>query len=74
MKVFLGGGGGGDLLGLSDPCLDKLSASGLMAAFEGFSIDGFADFSIRGFGSFSNPFLEGLPNRSSSVMQISKIV
>lgn len=57
-KVFLGGGGGGDLLALSEPCLVKMSmGGGLVAVLEGLSSAGLAGFSITGFGSFSGPFL-----------------
>lgn len=60
-KVFLGGGGGGDLFGLSDPCLVKASAAaGFVAVLEGLSTDGLVGFSIRGLGGFSGPFLTGL--------------
>lgn len=61
VKVFLGGGGGGDLLAFSDPCLVKLSVgAGLVADLEGLSSTGLAGFSITGFGSFSGPFLLSL--------------
>lgn len=60
-KVFLGGGGGGDLLDFSDPCLVKLSVCAvLVAVLEGLSNVGLAGFSSTGFGSFSGPFLAGL--------------
>lgn len=59
--VFLGGGGGGDLLTFSDPCLVKLSvAVGLVAVLEDFSSAGLEGFSIRSLGGFSGTFLAGL--------------
>lgn len=67
-KVFLGGGGGGDLFDLSDPCLVKLSvAADLMAVLED---AGLIDFSNKGFGSLSDPFLAGLSTRDSSAKHI----
>lgn len=65
-KVFLGGGGGGDLVGFSDPCLVKMSpAADLGAVFEGRSVAGLAGFSTTGFGSFSGPFLADVSGTGS---------
>lgn len=58
-KIFLGGGGGGDLLGFSDSCLLRLTAdTGLGTVLEGLSSTGLAGFSSAGLGSFSGPFLD----------------
>lgn len=66
LKVFLGGGGGGDLLAFSDPCLVKVSiGAGLVAVFEGLSSAGLAGFSSTGFGSFSGTFLTVLSGGAS---------
>lgn len=59
-KVFLGGGGGGDLLSFSDPCLVLSVDAGLVAVLEGLSSAGLAGFSTTDFGSFSDPFLAAL--------------
>lgn len=58
-KIFLGGGGGGDLLGFSDSCLLRLSeGAGLGTLREALSRAALAGFSSAGFGNFSGPFLE----------------
>lgn len=58
-KIFLGGGGGGDLLGFSDSSLARLvAAAGLGTVLAGLSSTGLAGFSSTGLGSFSGPFLE----------------
>lgn len=57
-KIFLGGGGGGDLLGFSDSCLLKLTAgAGLATVLEGLSSPGLAGFSSVVLGNFSGPSL-----------------
>lgn len=58
VKVFLGGGGGGDLATFSDPCLANTSPAAGLGVFEVcLSAGGFAGFSSVGLGSFSGPFL-----------------
>lgn len=65
-KIFLGGGGGGDLLGFSDSCLLRLSAGeGLGTLLEGLSTTGLAGFSSTGFGNFSGPFLDDVSDGGS---------
>lgn len=65
-KIFLGGGGGGDLLGFSDSCLLRLSAGdGLGTLLEGLSSTGLAGFSSTGFGNFSGPFLDDVSEGGS---------
>lgn len=57
-KIFLGGGGGGDLLSFSDSCLPMLTAgAGLGTVLEGLSSTGLAGFSSVVLGNFSGPFL-----------------
>lgn len=57
-KVFLGGGGGGDLATFSEPCLANTSPAAGLEVFEVcLSTGGFAGFSSVGLGSFSGPFL-----------------
>lgn len=59
--VFLGGGGGGDLLDFSKPCFVTLSVDAcFVMVLGGFSSTGLAGFSITGLGSFSATFLAGL--------------
>lgn len=58
-KIFLGGGGGGDLFGFSDSCLLRLAVdTGLGTVLEGLSSTGLAGFSSVGLGTFSGPFLD----------------
>lgn len=65
-KIFLGGGGGGDLLGFSDSCLLRLSAGeGLGTLLWGLSTTGLAGFSSTGFGNFSGPFLDDVSDGGS---------
>lgn len=57
-KVFLGGGGGGDLATFSEPCLANTSpAAGLEVLEVCLSTGGLAGFSSVGLGSFSGAFL-----------------
>lgn len=65
-KIFLGGGGGGDLLGFSDSCLLRLTAgAGLGTVLEGLSSTGLAGFSSVGLGNFSGPFLDDVSDGGS---------
>lgn len=65
-KIFLGGGGGGDLLGFSDSCLLRLTAdTGLGTVLEGLSSTGLAGFSNVGLGNFSGPFLDDVSDEGS---------
>lgn len=78
-KVLRGGGGGGDLLDFSDPCLVRPSVGAdLVADLECLSRAGLAGFSGKGFGSFSGPFLGSLSEPDSdwgsSVTQISYVL
>lgn len=65
-KIFLGGGGGGDLLGFSHSCLLRLSAGdGLGTLLEGRSSTGLAGFSSTGLGNFSGVFLDDVSDGGS---------
>lgn len=65
-KIFLGGGGGGDLLGFSDSCLLRLTVgAGLGTVLEGLSRTGLAGFSSVGLGNFSDPFLDDVSDGGS---------
>lgn len=58
-KVFLGGGGGGDLLALSDPVLMPLSFETclMIGGCSALTLDDLSRVGLAGLGNFSGAFL-----------------
>lgn len=67
-KVFLGGGGGGDLVTFSDPCFTNTSLAACFGVFDVcLSAGGFGTFSSVGLGSFSGPLLAAVSGSDSTL-------